>query len=587
MRAFSASIEKDLKLLFRNWTSLFVSIIGPLSIMLVLIIAFSDLGFNSITIGHIVDSANTRFDSLWPQLSYVGNFIPYSSLDECTTDLQTQRLHLCLQPSGDALNAYFDNTRELISLILLNQVRAAVNAEKDALVRQKAEGFLDEVRSTATFLDSSESYTSVLLRDLEKQRADLIQANSDLQSTRKDIDQRIDELREIRAEIASAHSKAEYAKSQGFGKAESTLNAADATLYNVYNTVAAIGDASAMNSITKARADITSSRNDLLEARQLVDGELARVQKLIAGIDDALYSLEQARETIIRNEQRITRAIETIDLRSVELRDLQKRIDQQGNRLDNLGKTSVDAVVKPITVGFMPLFVGSERLRQLEAEWNLTENQKQRLLNFGTIQTFLPFVLSLLICFVATKLSNILLLEEIHSPAFLRNQLVPRSWLISFGSLFLTVLFVTMCQVAVILSMGYFIFYLDILNSLGTLLLVLLLLIGTHILIGMTIAYVVRTKTTSLLVCAFFLMVTLILGGIVYPVERMAAFMSTIASLIPFTAGISMLQQSLFYNVPLAELLEPLVVLILIFYCAAIILCAARWAFIRSFRKGR
>ena len=34
-------------------------------------------------------------------------------------------------------------------------------------------------------------------------------------------------------------------------------------------------------------------------------------------------------------------------------------------------------------------------------------------------------------------------------------------------------------------------------------------------------------------------------------------------------------------------LLEPLVVLILIFYCAAIILCAARWAFIRSFRKGR
>ncbi|MBI4146690.1 ABC transporter permease [Candidatus Woesearchaeota archaeon] len=586
MRAFSASFEKDMKLLFRNWTSLFVSVIGPLSIMLVLIIAFSDLGFNSITIGHVVDPANVRFDSLWPKLSYVGNFVPYASLDDCTADLKTQRLHLCLQPSGDALNAYFDNTRELISLILLNQVRAAVNAEKEALVRQKAAGFLGEVKNTADFLDSSGSFAAVLLKDLERQRVDLVQAKSDLRSTREDVELRIDELREVRSEVSSAHSQAESAKSQGFGKAEATLGEADAALYNAYNVAAATGDAASMSAISAARSEVQASRNDLSEARSLVDGELSRVQKVIDGIDEALQSLERARDVIIRNEQRVSNAIETIDQRSVELRDLQTRIDQQGSKLDDLGKTSVDEVVKPITVGFMPLFVGSERLRDLEAGWDLTENQKQRLLNFGTIQTFLPFVLSLLICFVATMLSNILLLEELHSPAFLRNQLMPRSWLVSFGSLFLTVLFVTTCQVLVILLMGYFIFYLDILKSLGTLLAVLLLLIGTHTLIGMTIAYVVRTKTTSLLVCAFFLMVTLILGGVVYPVERMASFMSTVASLIPFTSGISMLQQSLFYNVSLSDLLGPLAILIVIFFGAAVVMCVARWAFMDSCRRG-
>ena len=64
----------------------------------------------------------------------------------------------------------------------------------------------------------------------------------------------------------------------------------------------------------------------------------------------------------------------------------------------------------------------------------------------------------------------------------------------------------------------------------------------------MTIAYFVKTKTTSLLVSAFFLIITILLGGIVYPVERMAPLMSYIAKLVPFTSGISMLQQSIFYN---------------------------------------
>ena len=70
----------------------------------------------------------------------------------------------------------------------------------------------------------------------------------------------------------------------------------------------------------------------------------------------------------------------------------------------------------------------------------------------------------------------------------------------------------------------------------------------------------------------FLLLTNLFLSGVVYPVERMAPFMEILANAIPFTSGISMLQQGIFYGTTLRNLLPQLLQLIVIFIGVLVIL---------------
>ena len=179
-----------------------------------------------------------------------------------------------------------------------------------------------------------------------------------------------------------------------------------------------------------------------------------------------------------------------------------------------------------------------------------------------------------------------MLLDEIHSPAFTRNQITPILNFIPALSIFITILAVCLIQSSIILSIGYFVFFMDLGKSIIPIIIVLSLLIGSYSLVGMMIAYLVKTKTTSLLVSSFLLIINLFLGGVVYPIERMSSFMAYLSEIIPFKTGISVLQQSIFYNLSLYDLYPKILQLLFIFIFTGILLFAGRkifyWKHFRS-----
>ena len=366
----------------------------------------------------------------------------------------------------------------------------------------------------------------------------------------------------------------------------SNLDSAETTLYYAYLAASHAGEDYYADELYSLRSSLIRTRNKIQSSRSSLYSGLNQVDLLIIEVDSALRQLREAKNYLQKRERQINSALNTIDLRSSDLRQLKRDLQTQRNKVNSVGEMNVDEMVKPLDLSYVPRFLASERLRNLNFNLDLSQEEKQRLVNFGTIQTFLPLVICLLICFIATILANILLLDEIHSPAFLRNQIVPASWITRFLSQFIVLLSVTFIQAMIILLVGYLVFYLDILKSLGTIVIVLLLLVGSYSVIGMIIAYLIRTKTTSLLVSAFFLILNILLGGIVYPVERMAPFMTYLAKLVPFTAGISMLQQSVFYNVSLFSLLPQLARMFFIFLVCVAVLILARKLFLRRCSKG-
>jgi len=129
IKEYLACISKDIKNLFRNWTSIFTLVVGPLILMGIIILAFAGLGFSSIKIGIVDDTG--RLDSLIERLSYVGSFKKFDTIEACEDQLKRQKAHLCIDvgsrgevdSDASSVDMYFDNSREIISYILISQFR--------------------------------------------------------------------------------------------------------------------------------------------------------------------------------------------------------------------------------------------------------------------------------------------------------------------------------------------------------------------------------------------------------------------------------------------------------------------------------
>ena len=193
---YFSSLKKDFRLVFRSWQTIFLVIIGPLLLMLILMFAFSNVGFSNMNIGYSVDQDSQKYQDFLPNIGYLGNFIEYNNINLCDQDLKRQKLHLCLDLQSDELAVHFDNTREVLSLILINQIRSAIIIEKDQLIKDKATDLLGETSDFQGKLREGEDFISSAIEDINDQKYALQDTKRDLQEAQDRILTRIDQVKE-------------------------------------------------------------------------------------------------------------------------------------------------------------------------------------------------------------------------------------------------------------------------------------------------------------------------------------------------------------------------------------------------------
>lgn len=581
MRSFLASMKKNFKNLFRNWASLFLIIIGPLILMAIIFAAFSDLGFKNVHIGYVVEQPE-KIAGFLDSISYVGSFDRYDSIDDCKHELQRQNAHACLDVSTDNevidIAVYVDNTREIISYILYGQIHRAMIRERQNIITSQMEDSMHKLNDISVFiLDTKEKLTDTV-DVLGEQRSELYDTKNELAQARSKIVQKQSRLRELRSDLTHQRNRISGTAESLYSESITAINDARNTLNGINSQLVALGVHESVD-LSPGYNALNDQQNSINRLKNDFDRELSQFDALITEIDRTITELDEAISFIDQTNRKILQAISRIDSEKSKLVDFNDDLSTKRRDILDITRRDVRSFATPIETHFNQLFSGSDRARDIELSMDLSDETKARLLNFGSIQTLLPFILAITICFISIILANIMTLDEIHSPAFTRNVLAKGTRLARMLALFTTIFLTSFVQVVLIWIIGFVVFLLD-LNVLNVLI-PLVLMISIYAILGMVIAYFVNDKSTSLLVASFVMIINLFLSGTVYPVERMSALMEYVAKTVPFTSGLSMLQQGIFYGISLSEMLPQIITLILILLFMIGVLLLAKWVFLR------
>ena len=541
-----------MKNLFRSWTTLSIIVIGPLTLLFALLIGFSDTGFHHIEIGIVSEQSGVLNTPFVRSLENTARFRYYETTEweRCIIDVQQQDLHLCIEVRGSHVDAFYDPARERVSLMLLSEIRNAVEKHKEDLLRTQTQNFLSDVGNTASLLDKSDEFAGRLQGDLDDAEDDLQLALQDVQQAQTDIDGYIVTLRQRRQKVQRASTELDRISRLDIATARNSLDDLDWQLRGMQTIAQNQQNWVAYDAISDARADLTETRNALFRAETELSSASREVKNVLIEIDNAIVGLQNAKTKLYNAELKIRNAIDTIDDRQKELRYLRQDVQNEKSRLGGIQNTDVNQLVRPIELKVQQIVYEKERVWQWKgdlAEDRADATSIQVWKRFGSTESLIPTILALLVSFIAVILSNIVLLEEIHSKAFLRNTLIPGSRFAYISSILFTTVTVTFIEMCFFLLASVFAFNLRGFGLSSIIAIFLMVLI--YSVIGLLIGFVVKNKTTSLLTCVFLLLISILLGGVLFPIERMASYMPFITILIPMTPGISVIQQELFHSV--------------------------------------
>ena len=581
---FVSLVKKDMKNIFRSWSSIFLLFIGPLSILLLLIIAFSSAGFRDVKIGYVGDMA----DELINRVSYLGEFQSYNTEYDCTNALKRQQLHACLtftkiSDTNLHVKVTFDNAREVISVLMIDHLKQAILSEEDAQVLTQTQSLFDDVSEISLFLHDTKSSINDVIIDLDNQKDDLKSMRGRIQSTKADVDNSIDQAFR---DVSAAENRQNNLAPKILNPLNDVHNDLSRLLFELYSIRATIDTLG----VPQLSAEFNSHIRQVEDQQRIVDNmrndviyELNTNSNQLQQLRSNLYELQDSTSVIGDIDNEIYRASEGINNKVDMLKTMQNKLGGKADSANSITSKNTDSLINPFDIQLDPLYKGSKKADQ--ASRLLTDEQKEKFLNFGSIQLLFPIIICMIMMFIAVIFSNIVTLDELHSPAYFRSLILPVSDFYSTLALLFSAFIISFTQILFVLIIGNFMFLLDILSNLFAVSFVTLLLVAIFSLCGMIIAYLVRTETTSLLVSTFFIIMNFILAGIITPVERMSSIMSAISAKLPFTLGLSMLQQSVFYGITIQEMLIPTWFMIMYIFVLTGILYLAR-AYARSLLKN-
>ena len=585
IQQFFALISKNLKNLFRNWTSIFLLIIGPLILITVLIVAFSDMGFHNITIGYVGDQE--VISSIIDQIDNLGNFKQFQSIDVCKSELKKQKVHLCIDVKDEEttnIQLNFDNTREVISLILISQIREGITREKDTVLRSKTNSLMDNLRDTQVYISDKQKGISQIIYTLKDYIIEIEDTQTEMLRTRNEIDLHITNLQNLKHDLEDVKKGVDAGASE-FYKDTNSIYTTEQDLIQTRNNLRQLNQDT--TAIDQAIASISMLQSTLIDIQGTISDTQNELNTAIWQIEQAISSLKRAKTFLYETDLKLTKIKNSLSAKIIELNNINGELNSKQNQLSSTTSMNIDTLVNPFVLQMEPLFQGSERIQMLASSGiTLSKETAQELISISSVQTLLPFLLSILICFIAVIISNIIILDEKNSPAYTRNLITPIPRILDILSILLTILSVLLIIVGVILMVGYFVFFLDLSQSIGTIILVSTLLTLIYSLWGMSLGYLIRSTTTSLLIAAFFLILNIFLSGTIFPVERMSRIILSISSVIPFRDGLSILQQSMFYNIEMVYFYPKIIKLLIILFVSILVLIASYKISQARFKQG-
>ncbi|MBD3318436.1 hypothetical protein GF342_00845 [Candidatus Woesearchaeota archaeon] len=552
---------KNFKLIFRNWSSLLLLILGPLAIILIIGLTFSGGDPHSIVIG-VNDKGEFS-----KQLTSFATIVAYDDTDRCVQDMQHARVHLCIEAEtkGKDLLAQgkvrflYDESRKKLSNLLVAEIREVLGKSAEDISIAATTTILDQIQELVVFLSDKQTDIDAFVDEAKLTREQLVERGERLATLHAEFVPKYNEIKTIQQRLNNATDNSNQS-------VQSVLDEIRQTRQSLHDLMAVVNDSlqltgfslplvsynltnsSAQLFFQNGTALLNRSTNSSLIASAIVahsaatlDGELdvlanttnATYDELLGAkkqIDDAVAVLDQAKVLLDEELAFNNEAIRRIDSSVARLEQVKDELQEGINELIIYDPSLAELLVKPI----------------LE-EFDVVKP-------FRNVQIVFPGLVVMVLVFITLLFATILTLSEVNAAAYFRNLIAPVSSLWYPLGILLTNIVLVLFQLTVLLVIAEFQLGIPVFSHAGEVYGLATLLIILFSALGMSIALYVRSEQTAVLATTFFALGSYLFSDLLTPLELMPKGVAQVAAFNPVVITGELFRTLFAYQIPLSEL---------------------------------
>ncbi len=598
-------VLKNLKIVFRSWTSILLLILGPMILILILGFAFNGDDLHDINMGVYAKD----MQEIQPVLENIASdevrVVMFKRLDFCIWSMNHSFVHLCAEfdenfnsdpASGEmdgTITFYYDNSRYNLIRFILDYLKEKIDITSEEISLQASEQIINDVQEFVGLMVNTQKQLGELKTEAMIVRSDLVEMRDQLLTVKKQFDPRYEQIKELQGKLNDSIETLEALTfseedSEKMVNALTLLNGSLDTSYYylnasyteindtivLYNDAVDVLKSYVLNLSLPMTIDLDKIKlnhslldrtlDSLDSSQELANDAIAKINNTNMFIDSTIDDIEELKEELdllivdidavndlINNSiKNINENIVKIDDAIIEIDRISIELNESIEQLSGIDQDQAEMLINPINAEFEPI-----------------------LGDLAKIYLIFPILLVFIITFISILLSNMVVLNEIHSPAFFRNFLVPINNLYYIVGLFITNMIVVLIQIAVLLLVSYFNFGIDIMSVFFSLMIAVLLVTTVFVLIGMFFAYLIRIKQTSILVCTFFALGVFLFSDVIFPVEIMPKTAAFFANLNPLLIGENIFRKIIFFDIGLLQQygdIGILLVYIVLLFCGTV-----------------
>lgn len=531
-------INATLKSFVRNKTSILLLIVAPLVLISAIFLSFNLDGLRKIPVGVIDEAPSLNL------MDYKNTYLSYLDLElfqqtnHCLEQLRAYRKYVCIhlvEKDKVILNIYYDNTKEPVIWEILERIKATVETLQKEQAKQTMITLIDEFADTNNKIKIYQQELGKIQNELKEYVSEINTAQNQLQESRTYLSSSLNQMDRDIIEIKTTKNKLLTTKNQLVHDTHITINQIQHILTNLtgpeYANTVVSGLRNQINSYNTEANNIDRDINIKINnyERTSADGK-----KYVNEINQGIIKLVTTRANLQNHD--------------LKVRQTNKELDSINQDLNKLISADLDLVLTPVVMQTQPAYIPEIKRTPTQDTQEEQIQQAIKGLNMISLQTIFPTVLFLILLFLSLLISSFVCLNEINSPAHIRRKTIKKIFFSELFSTFISSLIIIVIPIILILAAGHYLFNLNILTQIFPVITIMTLTISVYIFIGMTLAYLIRKESITLLLTTFILVLFIFLSGVILPLERMSTVSNTLAQNFPTYLSVSAFNKIVFHG---------------------------------------
>lgn len=543
MRKILKLMEKDFKLLVRSKISALILFIGPLLLVTLLGIAFSQSSSFSLTAGVYSSSYSELSESMISNMENQNfKIIRYESISECVNELKQGRNQVCVDFPPDMaiqegktneIDFHVDYSQINLVWVILDVITSRVGEKSEEITESLTSDLLSRISTAKEQIAAGQVQLNGIKANIESVQTDSEAVKTQLDNLDLSADFSFLNIGEARTWADDSVVNAEVIKS----KVDTLTEDVEEDLESIRTK---------LNSLATELNDSSDDINDVVD-------DINDALRLINTTKGALNTVADSQVTTATNLQNlmdnIKQGVDEVSIRMARAsnarKDVVKDIDEIKSKLtDTMAKANeLDNLLAGMLNSFNSIQITDAQQITTPIRTNINPVTAER----SHFHSLFPSLIVLIVMITGVLLGSTLVIVDKKSRAHFRNHLTPTSDFIFNISTYLTAFVVIIVQLILFLSVSSLFFETDILTNVALNIFIFFIVTSLFIFIGMLIGVLFRTPETVTLASITVASILMLFSSVVIPLESMPVYIKSIAMFNPFVFAELALKQSIVF----------------------------------------